>query len=134
MKNSREIKIMDRILEIFHSAANWTQGVNARDKYGEAVYPLNDHAVCWCLEGAIYKAIWEQKISKRKWNNSYWKIVGAICKVQGLKFNIGPQDEHIGFNDAPETTFEIVIETLNKAKAYLKGESYASQHKHKKAP
>jgi len=122
MKNKREINIIDRILEIFHSAANWTQKVNARDEYGEPVYPPNDRAVCWCLEGAIYKAIWEQKLSKRKWNNSYWKIVGAICKVQGLKFNIRHQDEHIGYNDAADTTFEMVIETLNKAKAYLQGE------------
>ena len=122
-KNKREIKIINKVIQILDKPQKWTRARNAKDKNGNPTNPLSPNATCYCLEGAIYKALWEQKLSKRKWNNSYRKIIGAICKVAGLNFDIGNQDEHIGFNDNPNTTYEMIINILKKAKALLqKGE------------
>lgn len=34
----------------------WTQGRNARAADGEGVEPASEHAVCWCLHGAVARA------------------------------------------------------------------------------
>lgn len=119
MKNRREIKTIDRVLEILNSPEKWIKGHNARDKDGHPIYPPNEAAVCWCLEGAIYKALWEQNLTNKKWENSYYKIVHALCHSENLAFNIGNQDEHIGFNDDKNTTYNKVIDLIKKAKEYL---------------
>ena len=119
MKNAREIQAVDRTLEILDSPEKWTKGKNARNKYGEPVPTFHNEAICHCLEGAIIKALSEQKLTDTKWRNSYIKITHALCNVLDLKFDIGHQDEHIGFNDHRKTTYTMVINALKKAKEYL---------------
>ena len=119
MKNKREIQAVDRTLEILNHESKWIKEHNAKNAEGEPVFPPNDQATCWCLEGALYKAIWEQKLTKIKWNNSYRKITHAICKSVNLKFDIGNQDEHISFNDSEDTEYNDVINALKGAKDYL---------------
>ena len=124
MKNTREIKALDRIIEILKSPKSWTKRMNARSINGNKVEYYNPKAVCWCIDGAILKALREQKLTNHKWQNSYRKIVHAICKVANLKHDIRHQDEHIGFNDAETTTFENITEALYKARAFLKGDPH----------
>ena len=124
MKNAREIKAVERVIKILDSPKKWIKKQNARNKWGWYTDPKGDDATCWCLQGAILKALDEQKLTNRKWKNSYHKIIHAICKVTNLKYDIGHQDEHMWYNDAAETTYDMVIKTLKKAKAYLKGEPH----------
>lgn len=123
MKNAREIQTMDRVIEILDKPEKWVKGIISCDKNGNRTNPPNPATTCWCLEGAIYTALWEQKLTKRKWFNSHRKIVHAICRVAGFRYDIGHQSEHVEFNDHEDTTYEILVNTLKKAKAFLKGET-----------
>lgn len=122
MKNRREVKIVERTIEILSTPKKWTKGARARDKFNNHTGYYSSQAVCWCIDGAIEKAVRDANLTKRKGINSYWKIVRAICKVANLKFDIHSQDEHMMLNDAEETNYQTIINTLKKAKAFLKGE------------
>ena len=119
MKNKREIQTVDRILKILNNESKWIKKYNAKDKDGNTVHPPDNNAICWCLEGALHKALSEQHLTNRKWQNSYYKIVNAICKSVNLKFDIDNPDEHIGFNDDEDTEYNDVINALKGAKDYL---------------
>ena len=121
MKNKRETTLINRILKILNTPEKWTKTAPARDISKTAVYFGSDEAICWCLDGALSKALWEQKLTSRKWTNSFKKITKALNTVLGII----PTDLHrkegyyITFNDYPETTYEDVISTLKKAKERL---------------
>ena len=119
MKNEREIKTIERTLEILNKPEKWIKEQIALDEDGHSVFPPNQAAVCWCLNGAIYKALWELDLSTRKWMNSFNKINDAICKVANLPHSDSNEYEHVEFNDKDETTYEMVIDALQKAKEYL---------------
>ena len=119
MKNKREIQAIERTLEILDSPKKWIKYQNALDKDGYSVFPPNNSAICWCLNGAIYKALWEQDITNRQWKNSFDKINNAICEAVNLPPPSYNEYEHVEFNDKDETTYEMVIDALQKAKEYL---------------
>lgn len=121
MKNKREIQAIERTLNILDSPEKWIKGYRAKTKNDEATTFNSEDAVTWCVDGAICKALDEQKLTDRKWSNSYIKIVHAMCRAVKLKFNLSHQDEHIGFNDHENTTHEMIIDMLNRAKEFLQG-------------
>ena len=84
MNNAREIKIIDRAMGILNTPSKWIKGATATNKDGVKTYPPSDETTCFCIHGAIYKALYEQKIEKHKWHKTYYKIAYTICKVANI--------------------------------------------------
>jgi len=49
--------ILEEAAELLRSPDSWTQGELSRAEGGAYVNPLRQDAVCWCLEGAIFRAM-----------------------------------------------------------------------------
>jgi len=44
-----------KMKELFTDKSKWTQGTHARNAAGVCVASESEHAVCWCLMGAMTK-------------------------------------------------------------------------------
>ncbi len=91
--NEINIKIHEQITE-----ETWCKGYYAYTKDNNAVHPLNENAVKWCLAGWMYKIYGDTLFDHIK-----QKIQSIINGYE------------ITWNDKPERTFEEVKELLIKA-------------------
>lgn len=84
--------------EILQNKEHWTKGEFARDELQRHVHRFSSKAVCWCAEGAIYKA----------WGTVYvidslWEFFSFLNRPLSV------------FNDDPTTTHAMVLEAFDKA-------------------
>lgn len=91
---------------------NWTTGFFARDKEGHGTQPYDPEAVCWCLEGAMKKAVYETEdgigeVSK----------YSLYIKVKYTLKNHIPKNNLIlaSFNDDAVTKHEDVLAIIDQA-------------------
>jgi hypothetical protein len=54
---SKVLEVLKRVDSILATEKQWTKGWSALDKRGHLVGPNAPEAVCWCLGGAIRKAL-----------------------------------------------------------------------------
>lgn len=85
------------ISAILSSVERWTKGTNAKTADGRRVSARCSEAVCWCLNGALYRSGVDQQAAGRALNKA--------ANARGF-------DGFIPFNDDPSTTFEMVRELL----------------------
>lgn len=88
----------------------WVQGTEARDRDGNDVPPLDDQAVCFCLQGAIRRSTGG--------DNEFEKFRISNEKVQTvLNGKLGPAVPGTTWewNDTPGRTKEEVIAVLREA-------------------
>jgi hypothetical protein len=92
-----------KIKDLLTSENKWTKETYARDSQGRPALPHDERAVCWCLEGALFKCYP---------TSQYVDIINKVRKYLGTK-----DFEPIAiFNDSPRTTFEDIaklVETLD---------------------
>jgi len=92
-----------KAFEILSEPSKWTQRVYARDLDGNPMGVKSPSAVCFCADGAIRKAYIEN---------------GELLQLQLLKLRVHLRESgHVsipGWNDAPNRTYEEVVETLRK--------------------
>jgi hypothetical protein len=74
----------------------WTKVASARNSLGATVTPDDEDAVCWCLNGAIFKTA-----------RNY-----TLCHYEIRKYLPG---SIVNWNDAKARTFEDVTRLLDKA-------------------
>ena len=51
------IEVLKAARELIADESRWTQDVLARDASGNEVEPDHQSAVCWCVEGAVERAV-----------------------------------------------------------------------------
>lgn len=81
----------------------WTQGDYARDAAGHEVDPRDPEAVCWCAQGAIWKA----------GCTAEFQAISVLC----THINDTPGwyvDTVIAWNDHPDRTAEEVATTMRE--------------------
>jgi hypothetical protein len=92
--------------ELLSSPEKWTKGAYARDEEGVSISCKSPEAVQFCSLGAI----------ERCYPNNPFPIMNKLDAV--IKSKYGNEERRYGlvtFNDAPETTYEQVIEVLKEA-------------------
>ena len=119
MKNQREIKALDRALQILNKKSKWTKNAGARNQYQIPTNELSPKATCWCLDGAIRKALEEQELTRPKWRNSYYKIITALLITLGIVPSLNTTQDYMDYNDNETTTYHNIINLIKKAKEYL---------------
>lgn len=105
-----ELDVLIAARALYDSPEKWTQKVFARDKDGNAVTWENERAVCFCLSGAIARA--ELNLGFTTGRVAYRAIV-AFQQITGIH----PIST---FNDASDTDFDLVINTLDDVIAMVK--------------
>ena len=83
--------------DLLDSPEKWTKGKYARNKAGELA-DIKEGA-CWCVDGALTLCY--------SGDSEYYKARKRLRNVVGFSI--------IGWNDAPERTFEEVQAALRKA-------------------
>jgi hypothetical protein len=104
-------------LNLLSSEDKWTQGGLAKDKYGKILPEWHPDAVCWCVEGAIYKTLGHREDAGGNINVPIERLktvdlLGYICEM-------GRWSEFVDFNDSKNTTYYDVIRALNEAVSFL---------------
>lgn len=89
------------VRELLSAPERWTQGCAARDRLSCPVAWDSGEATCWCLLGAVARAV---PVVLRQ-----HAINQAICSVLGASENMS------GFNDAPERAHAEVLAVIDKA-------------------
>ena len=103
----QKAEMLGVIRELLTPEARWTKYKLAKDADGYGTGPVEDDAVCWCLEGAIVYA-------NGGLDSAFDEIEKALIPFLPV--------EHISivaFNDADETFHGNVIELLDTAISYL---------------
>ena len=77
---------MDRVIEILDSPEKWIQGKTAKDIEGYATYSASSDAVCWCLEGAICKALARTKPHQAQMAKLISK--NNVCHLQNCRTQV----------------------------------------------
>ena len=93
----------------------WTQGTFARDINGGSVNEYDSAAVCWCVSGAISRAL---PLSCQK--NASELLTEQIENIIGKDI--------ILWNDDAKTTQEQVIQIVQKAEQNINFKYIASQY------
>lgn len=97
MKLIDALKETRRLIE----TVGWTKGCAARDSSGNKVAPINKDAVCFCLHGAIERAVHHQYDDAQKVNRLLRKLLGGqLVSV---------------WNDQPKRNLGEVLELLDSA-------------------
>lgn len=110
--------ILVRARELIAEPKNWTQGVMARDRTGDATLPGDKHATCFCTAGAVYRAEIDA------WREGYGTPVERVVASSGATFAIakaiearefGDNVSIVTFNDRPTTTHADVLQIFDAA-------------------
>lgn len=99
--NTLEVLIAAR--KVIEKPENWTQGVLAKNRYGNAVYVYSEEAACFCSMGALYRAVDEDDCLK----------TNIIDDVAAILSSIVQDDTVAGFND--KSTHAEVLALFDKA-------------------
>lgn len=96
-------QLLTEIRDTIADKKNWTQGSNARNKYGDPSPVHSSETVCFCLTGAAAKVAGESNPT-----TDFHNMWNELKKFLPLGFYTIPQ-----FNDS--VTHSEVIRFLNKA-------------------
>lgn len=96
------------VAELLASPERWIKNSWAKDAEGNAMFGNNPKAVCFCLGGAIHRIYGELNPIER--SSDFVIDSEAYAKLRSL-LNINP----LSFNDAPETTYEIMYAKVLEA-------------------
>lgn len=88
-----------KIYELLNSPEKWTKRTMARNSKNEKTFPRSPEACCWCLAGAFIKTYIH--VPYQEYNDLLLKIEKELV-LMGYS-------TMYQFNDAPETTYENVI-------------------------
>jgi len=89
--------------------AGWSQGANARDKYGIPVSPINGHAVEFCIRGACIRVL---RPSLSELSTEFCVPSSYISTKIASALGFDNSKELVAYNDADGRTQEHVIEHL----------------------
>ena len=112
------LEVLIRARSLLDKPEAWTQGVFGQNKYGHRIKAENDDAVCWCLKGAIARAVHELTKDTPLAVESYIKDVLKDNVQRAIELELG--EDIIVFNDHPGTTHRAVLRRLNNAIARQK--------------
>lgn len=73
-------------LRLLLTETTWTSGAVARDEVGEAIHPLHDRAVAWCLLGAIGRVSWAGVEDAARCELRYDTLVQTLIAVEPCLF------------------------------------------------
>ena len=90
----------------------WTQGVDARDAFGEECDPYCDDAECFCANGAMCRAFARVTLSDRDIVRDAEAILNEAI---GRPARNAVDWPFIDWNDAPERTHAEVLAAFDKA-------------------
>src|SRR3974390_3229322 len=98
------LDVLKATRSILEKPERWTQGASARNAVGHVVNFADSDAVCWCLTGAIQKAV-------------YGDIDVLVLDAMNYAFNeidrtLG-YSGILGWNDWPLRTHDEVLELLD---------------------
>ena len=62
-KGVKTIRVLQRARQLVANKDTWTRGSLARDKDGEVINVDNRFAVCFCLEGAVHRSLYEHSVN-----------------------------------------------------------------------
>ena len=146
--SEQEIAILNRALDTLSYPEYWTKGVEACDIHEYQVEVDNDDAHCFCLSGAVRKAILELDEERRAIINEERGAIqdeerkeilygerkaildkerGYLCSIvlmercMSILYSHIPSGEHdmvTDFNDHPDTTYHDVVSVLRSAINY----------------
>jgi len=97
--------VLRKARALLEKPEHWTQGMMARGKSGRRIFYGSRSAVCWCADGAIWRAANGSLISRKGWV--------ANAAEQYLSAATGRRVS--AFNDAPERTHAEVLAAFDRA-------------------
>lgn len=109
MADEQALKLIDRVIELI--TAGWCQGAAARDQNGNYVNVNDPSAVCYCIAGAMHRARFDGRTSASA--QAAWLVEGTIARCCNDKTGFV---SYVSFNDAKDTTKEMVLDVLQCAK------------------
>lgn len=117
MKNRREIKILEDTLKVIDSPEKWTKYYIARKADKTPTQYYSEKATCWCIQGAIRKAMDMQEPMKTHISRRTTYNIG-----KALRKHIRNQSQNpvTRFNDNTRTTYTGIIRLIKKAIGSLK--------------
>lgn len=96
------VSALDRVDSILSHSDQWTHGAGARDSEGKKLRnPLDKNAVCWCLRGAVWKAVNGN-------SDDSAQVLAALREVTPRHISVGE------FNDV--SVFQQIKDAIAKAK------------------
>ena len=115
--SEKEIAILKKTLDILCYPEHWTKGVEACDIHKNQVEVDNDDAHCFCLSGAVRKAI----LDEEKGDTNNIVLMERCMSILYSHIPSGHHDMVTDFNDHPDTTYQDVVSVLRSAINYSKG-------------
>ena len=116
---TRTIEVLTEALNTLSSPEKWTKCAMARDQHHDTISAINSGAVCWCLDGALYKAAWELGYSPTIEANITRDDAKTVKEIfKDIEDAFYPQLKtrsrysHINFNDHKHTKYENIIELI----------------------
>jgi hypothetical protein len=121
--NDTALAVLEKVGEILSEPSRWTKVAFARNAEGIEVDVESPDAACYCFIGAIQKA--EYEVALQSWRSQIVRnTVNSCLPTPGtLPFS---SSAIVGFNDAPERTFEEVRAVIECAITKRKGEVNAT--------
>lgn len=125
----RTSEILIEALNILSSPAKWTQGAMARDADSVTISAINPDAICWCLDGALYKAAWElgyaptiDATMTNEENKELRELFSDITHAFASELKTDNRFSHVHFNNDIDTTYQDVTQLLENTITHLKNE------------
>lgn len=97
---------------------SWTKTANARETSGRLCHPLSEHAVCWCLLGAVCRVADD----KGPFALPDRLLVSELKKSAIEQFSGRFHTTLEGFNDHPKTTHDDILKLIDATVARLEKE------------
>lgn len=112
------IEILDRMDKILDEPKKWVKGEYAKDHDGVGTYSTDPEAVCWCMVGAMNKALANILPSASK-------IEAESDATDAIRLAAEELYGHSyfaisNFNDAPSTDYIRVKAVISRARQLLK--------------
>jgi len=100
-----ELEIVRKMKKLLDSPEKWTKGATAKNSRGEIISSRDKDAICWCLVGATRRC-------DPNFHFLTYEIFSPVMEgfVKTVSIPI--------WNDAPERTYEDIVELLNKTEEY----------------
>jgi hypothetical protein len=128
------LQIAERTHELLSDETRWTKGANARTRQNKPTAPFSSNAVCFCLTGAVTKAV-----SEIMDEGLDTKTIIVLSRAQNLVFRTMSEPKGASalmfwedktssvckimrYNDAADTTHEDVLSLIQEATKLLKNE------------
>ena len=102
---NRSVATAVKIKELLDKPEKWTKGFYAKDSRGKPANVNDADAVCFCLEGALYKCC-----GYNGYEDKQLKLSNSI-----EKYTNGKTNSLVAFNDNQSTTFEDIKKVLELA-------------------